>query len=236
VATEHPGFLADIVANPADDTPRLVYADWLDEHGDGDRAEFIRVQCEIEGLREANVIACDRTGDLLTEWGKFTPRCRCRPCRLRRREYLCSRRHIHVEWEWGVCPGGVRFGWERGFLESASLPLADWWQYGPDVVRLCPTLRSAWLTDREPAAHAGRLARVYYWVGGFGPPVPCTANGWEAHYIPAEWLSAMEPPLTSDHSHGYQGWPTREEATRGLSDVALAWARAAPVGPGAVAP
>jgi uncharacterized protein (TIGR02996 family) len=38
-------FLAAIAAEPADDTPRLVFADWLDEHGDPDRAEFIRVQC-----------------------------------------------------------------------------------------------------------------------------------------------------------------------------------------------
>jgi uncharacterized protein (TIGR02996 family) len=34
-------------AAPADDTPRLVLADWLDEHGDGDRAEFVRLQCEL---------------------------------------------------------------------------------------------------------------------------------------------------------------------------------------------
>jgi uncharacterized protein (TIGR02996 family) len=39
-------FLDAIVANLDDDTPRLVYADWLDEQGDGDRAEFIRVQVE----------------------------------------------------------------------------------------------------------------------------------------------------------------------------------------------
>lgn len=32
--------------NPADDTPRLVYADWLEENGRGERAEFIRLQCE----------------------------------------------------------------------------------------------------------------------------------------------------------------------------------------------
>src|SRR5689334_9771824 len=37
-----------ILANPDDDTPRLVLADWLDEHGDENdrvRAKFIRVQC-----------------------------------------------------------------------------------------------------------------------------------------------------------------------------------------------
>jgi uncharacterized protein (TIGR02996 family) len=40
----HDAFLDDICANPEDDTPRLVYADWLDEQGDEDRAEFIRAQ------------------------------------------------------------------------------------------------------------------------------------------------------------------------------------------------
>jgi uncharacterized protein (TIGR02996 family) len=41
------GLLAAIRAEPDDDTPRLVLADWLDEHGDSARAEFIRVQCEL---------------------------------------------------------------------------------------------------------------------------------------------------------------------------------------------
>jgi uncharacterized protein (TIGR02996 family) len=40
------GFLDDIVTNIDDDTPRLVYADWLIENGQDDRAEFIRVQVE----------------------------------------------------------------------------------------------------------------------------------------------------------------------------------------------
>jgi uncharacterized protein (TIGR02996 family) len=39
-------FLQAIRDNPEDDTPRLIYADWLEEHGDAARAEFIRVQCE----------------------------------------------------------------------------------------------------------------------------------------------------------------------------------------------
>jgi uncharacterized protein (TIGR02996 family) len=38
---------AAIRANPADDAPRLVYADWLQEHGDEPRAEFIRAQIEL---------------------------------------------------------------------------------------------------------------------------------------------------------------------------------------------
>jgi uncharacterized protein (TIGR02996 family) len=46
-------FLRAICENPEDDTVRLVYADWLDENGDPDRAEFIRVQVERARLREA---------------------------------------------------------------------------------------------------------------------------------------------------------------------------------------
>src|SRR5262245_4105521 len=44
-------FLAAIRAAPDDDGPRLVYADWLDEHGDP-RGEFIRVQLALAGLEE----------------------------------------------------------------------------------------------------------------------------------------------------------------------------------------
>src|SRR5208283_3184084 len=44
--------LQTIIENPEDDAPRLVYADWLEEHGDLERAEFIRVQCELAGLDE----------------------------------------------------------------------------------------------------------------------------------------------------------------------------------------
>lgn len=44
---DHPGFLIDIIAHPADDTPRKIYADWLEEHGRPERGEIIRVQCEL---------------------------------------------------------------------------------------------------------------------------------------------------------------------------------------------
>ena len=39
-------FLATIREEPDDDTPRLVFADWLEEHNDP-RGEFIRLQCEL---------------------------------------------------------------------------------------------------------------------------------------------------------------------------------------------
>lgn len=61
--TEHEAFLDAIIADPADDTPRLMYADWLEERGNAERAEFIRVQIQLaeqERIHRADVEAVDR--------------------------------------------------------------------------------------------------------------------------------------------------------------------------------
>jgi carbon storage regulator CsrA len=46
---EEAGLLEAIRAAPADEVPRLIYADWLEEQGDP-RGEFIRVQCALAQL------------------------------------------------------------------------------------------------------------------------------------------------------------------------------------------
>ncbi|MBX9580439.1 MAG: TIGR02996 domain-containing protein [Gemmataceae bacterium] len=48
---EHEAFLRAIFDAPDDDTPRLVYADFLEENGLPDRAELIRVQCDLARIR-----------------------------------------------------------------------------------------------------------------------------------------------------------------------------------------
>ncbi len=56
--TDRAGFMHAIIADPADDTARLVFADWLQEHGgEPERADFIRVQCEL-GNEYANPAVC----------------------------------------------------------------------------------------------------------------------------------------------------------------------------------
>jgi uncharacterized protein (TIGR02996 family) len=42
--------LRAILDNPDDDAPRYVYADWLDENGQPERAEFIRAQLQLARL------------------------------------------------------------------------------------------------------------------------------------------------------------------------------------------
>ena len=41
---EENALLAASVAHPDEDTPRRAFADWLDEHGQPERAAFIRLQ------------------------------------------------------------------------------------------------------------------------------------------------------------------------------------------------
>ncbi len=50
----NPALEAAVIAAAEDDLPRLVYADWLDEHGDPARAAFIRVQCALHDKNPAD--------------------------------------------------------------------------------------------------------------------------------------------------------------------------------------
>jgi uncharacterized protein (TIGR02996 family) len=65
-------FLADITAHPDDDAPRLIFADWLSDHGDAARGDFIRAQAELARLSEDDPHRADlehRAGRLLAENG-----------------------------------------------------------------------------------------------------------------------------------------------------------------------
>jgi uncharacterized protein (TIGR02996 family) len=44
---DHDALLHAIAEHPEEDTPRLMFADWLEENGDPDRADFVRNQVEL---------------------------------------------------------------------------------------------------------------------------------------------------------------------------------------------
>lgn len=48
--TEREALLAAVCADPDDDLPRLVYADWCDDHGEPDRAVLIRLGARRNAL------------------------------------------------------------------------------------------------------------------------------------------------------------------------------------------
>jgi uncharacterized protein (TIGR02996 family) len=115
-------FLQDIIDNPDEDAPRLIYADWLEEQGDPEglaRAEFIRVQIELETL--------DEPGPRL--W------------RLREREA-----ELLGTWRAEWVPPGLRelvLGEEfrRGFVEGVTLTAGQFLERAEDVFRLAPVRR-----------------------------------------------------------------------------------------------
>src|SRR4051812_49276538 len=97
MSADRVAFLRAIAEHPDDDLPRLVYADWLDEHGDPARAEFIRVQCELARLPAGD----PRREDLL----------------VHERELLKAHGHGWSA-EWDGLRGVAWEGFERGFVDS----------------------------------------------------------------------------------------------------------------------
>lgn len=127
-------FLGDIIEHPDDDTPRLVYADWLDDNGDPERAEFIRVQIERASLPIAEP--------------------RARALRLRERELLDRNQR---RWKDGL--GDVGLVWpqfHRGFIESGEIHAEVFLSVGLNLWRRWP-IRD--LTLYNPGPVLGALSR-----------------------------------------------------------------------------
>src|SRR5689334_12337700 len=88
-------FVQAVINNPDDDTPRLVYADWLEEHDQPERAEFIRLQVELAR--------------------PCRPAARHRALAARQRELLAQNR---ASWGAGTLHALGRPRYRRGFVES----------------------------------------------------------------------------------------------------------------------
>lgn len=80
MSKDRDGLIQDIMDSPSDDQLRLIYADWLDEHGDASLAELIRVQCQLAALppkdrkraalqKREKALLKEPTNAQLTEWG-----------------------------------------------------------------------------------------------------------------------------------------------------------------------
>jgi uncharacterized protein (TIGR02996 family) len=135
------GLLREIQARPDEDAPRLIYADWLEEHGDPDRAEFIRVQCQL-----ARLSLWDRRRRDLT-----------------RREYELFARHAN-RWSADLITRVPRWQFRRGFVEQIKAEPRHLTRHAEMLWRLFP-VREVLLEHPERAeirkvAHSPWLARV----------------------------------------------------------------------------
>lgn len=161
-----PGLLQNILDSPADDAARLIAADWLEEHGETARAEFIRLQCRLARLEAAAERAAKEgvtAGRVELQQAAMKP--------LREREEL-----LHVrcaQWTaelFGVAMDQVWFpnaermmtgafpqqpiflSWRRGFVGVVRCTLADW-RGG-----VCPCMDVGGIYDTCPTCGgAGRL-------------------------------------------------------------------------------
>ncbi len=120
------GFLQDIIANPNNDAARLIFADWLDDHKKGGRAEFIRLQCDLEPH-------CARFDD--PEINKKRDRMLklLQPLRRAEQDWL---RQLH-----GPMRFNLRVNWRRGFVDSLELPVQWLIEHGEQLRQRYPTLR-----------------------------------------------------------------------------------------------
>jgi len=68
--SDREALLRTIFENPDDDAPRLVYADWLEEHGDSQQAAFIRLQIDLARRPPETPDAEDpRVKEVVSLWG-----------------------------------------------------------------------------------------------------------------------------------------------------------------------
>ena len=133
---EQEAILAAIAAKPEDDTPRLAYADWLDEHEQPERAELIR--CQIS-LASGNDVASntDLTADPALE-AKLA---------ARKRELLGAHR---VEWNRSLHDlGATEVAWSRGFPEGISIPAERFLANAEQIFIAAPTMASLTLSSND---------------------------------------------------------------------------------------
>jgi uncharacterized protein (TIGR02996 family) len=139
---ENAAFLQAILAEPDDDAPRLIYADWLEERGDV-RGEFIRVQCALARMASDD----PRRAEL----------------ELRERELLAGHRQAWL----GVLPsweGITRVEFGRGFIASIQTTFDAFRTHADELFRLVPVDSICFddftVTDAPALAHSPHLAQL----------------------------------------------------------------------------
>jgi uncharacterized protein (TIGR02996 family) len=123
--------LQTIIDDPDDDVPRLVIADWYEENGNPERAEFIRVQIKLEGMKPND----PRYEYLIT-----------RQSELYKKHHLLWSQIITSRWKsnqfgiWSWDPQ-KKFanGYRRGFITSLLLRNVDaFLRFAPELYQIIP--------------------------------------------------------------------------------------------------
>lgn len=122
-------FLSAICEQPDDDTVRLVYADWLEEHGRAERAAFIRAEVELSNT-PPGIDEDERRRAVLF---------------ARRKELLKT--HA-AEWLEPFSPFARPDSFHRGFVRSVEVPANLFLQHAERWFALTPLTRVKFTTCR----------------------------------------------------------------------------------------
>jgi len=196
---DHPdfhAFLRAVVAEPDEDLPRLAFADWLEEHGDAERAAFIRTQVELARL-VASGLGNTKEAEAL---------------RRSERSFLSASSYHRPLWAAELCPqlvklvppekglagvhvdGADRVLFHRGFVESVTCSVSEWFVHGRSVCERQPvrtllltgcgnTTRDDWyamvpiLTRLEKLVLIGLPPELLEWLRGWLPGTTVTHFG-----------------------------------------------------------
>ncbi len=168
------GLFQAILDDPADDISRLIYADWLDENGQEERAEFIRLQLKLADPANwplqpylAKVVE-NLIGAHKDQWFRLlsrkpgygqSHRLRWWPVASNEEERLDRGSDCPVLSE--AIEGVSR----RGFLTEVYCCCADWMRWGPEIVRTAPIQRVV-LSNKKPLLHpqVGRENPLFLWL------------------------------------------------------------------------
>lgn len=152
--TDREALLRVIRENPACDTARLVYADFLDERGDPDRrAGFIRYQLAYEWHREHN------GHPLHTAENEYPRASGVWPY-----EEWPDSAHSIFEMN-GDALRPIFPQWRRGFVEEIDLPFGEFWPRVKKLFRAHPVLavhaKGKWPIREGERTFAWRVTRLH---------------------------------------------------------------------------
>jgi uncharacterized protein (TIGR02996 family) len=166
--SDGPALRAAICANPDDDTARLVYADWLDEHGNPKRAAYIRDKIEQHRFETedsaANTLSefleyLPETGQERIDWAATDSALGAHRTAARRFEKLRSPLSYKGE---GVprVKGAEVSGWVRGFYYHVRVTDGDRF-----LARADELFRAAPITSIDFQSFTGEQARDFVNAG-----------------------------------------------------------------------
>jgi uncharacterized protein (TIGR02996 family) len=218
--------LRAVRGDPEDDTLRLAYADYCDEVGDADRANFLRRHLEWQRGKETFVrdfihaspnavaeltVAVVRSAGVTVDWNAAVDR---------------------VVWDRlsrSLLPEGVAGDFDRGFLTAVRCTQAVFLTTAAEVFKRQPVVRKVELVDKSPF---GRTPANGAWTG---------QRGWQRQslmfslwsedarddyikgYAIDDRLFHLFPPSPPSALQSAFHWECPEDALAALSDAAVAF-------------